>query len=363
MIPYKKILYFLILLIITISCQTPYYPEDLDDNEKILVVEGFLTNKPGPYHVSLSWAAPFETGEISFVQNATVIISDDKGNREVLTESGYGDYLTKKDGIKGTIGNTYKLRIELADGSIYESIPSVMKTPPVFDTIYAERGILKKISKNTYGDIIIHEDDGLNVYIDMKTNDHEQGYFRYSSRYYAQHIHTIPGAEGPISVYCPSFGNLNDMPNVKAAIFNGTNYIVKKQNMGFLTYIVYKETDSTSARWPYGWVIANTLYTIDVHVFEYYQAIVDQLNASERIFDPVATQITGNIKCITDTTKLALGIMEVASTNTFYTAFYWYPGIRELLMKNLPGYIWPDVDTCSIGVIPDFWITINTFYE
>ena len=127
---------YTILILLLISCQKPYYPDNLDSGKNIPVVQGWIYNTPGPYEVTLFWASPFGNQQINPINDAVVYISDDYGNREQLTMTMPGHYFTSIDGIRGTPGHTYSLRIELSDGNIYESNPEKMNEIIEGDTLY-----------------------------------------------------------------------------------------------------------------------------------------------------------------------------------------------------------------------------------
>src|SRR5581483_8560589 len=94
-----------------------------------LVVEGLITDQPGPYVVTISRAVPvtqdaqLQTPPI-YESGATVVIQDDQGNRETLIEKSSGSYYTSF--FQGIVGRTYSISIKTIDGSTYESIPETM---------------------------------------------------------------------------------------------------------------------------------------------------------------------------------------------------------------------------------------------
>ncbi len=61
---------------------------------------------------------------------------DDLGNNEQLREVSTGVYQTSPTGIQGRIGGVYKLRIELLNGNIFESIPDTLLSPGTIDSLY-----------------------------------------------------------------------------------------------------------------------------------------------------------------------------------------------------------------------------------
>jgi hypothetical protein len=85
---------------------------DLTDVPPRVVIEGFLTDQPGPYSVRISTTADFYDPNIFAAQeNAIVRISDDQGNEDILTETSPGFYETTT--LQGERGVTYTLEVAL----------------------------------------------------------------------------------------------------------------------------------------------------------------------------------------------------------------------------------------------------------
>lgn len=84
-----------------------------------LVIEGKVTNKPGPYFVKISLSNGFNDLNTSDpISEAIVKISDDLGNEEILVSSEPGIFQTTS--IQGTIGVNYYLEV-LYDDITYKA--------------------------------------------------------------------------------------------------------------------------------------------------------------------------------------------------------------------------------------------------
>lgn len=103
-----------------------------------IVVDGFITDQPSPYTVKISKAFDIESKETikTPITVKHLILSDDHGFSEELTESNSGIYQTKVAGIRGQIGRVYQLRVELLDGKIYESVPDTLLSAGKMDSVY-----------------------------------------------------------------------------------------------------------------------------------------------------------------------------------------------------------------------------------
>lgn len=103
-----------------------------------LAIDGFISDQPGPYEVKLNKAFDIQSKIVfkTAVSARKVTISDDHGNSENLTQITQGVYRTRTGGIHGVIGRAYKLRVELLDGRIYESIPDTIYRAGKVDSVY-----------------------------------------------------------------------------------------------------------------------------------------------------------------------------------------------------------------------------------
>ena len=107
----KKIipLYFLTLLLM--GCDK-IITLPIKDNESRIVIEGFITDQPGPYFVKLSRSVNIdETSNYPIINNAMITILDNTGRKDTLSYSNNGVYKTKS--LQGIYGRTYFLEVSV----------------------------------------------------------------------------------------------------------------------------------------------------------------------------------------------------------------------------------------------------------
>jgi hypothetical protein len=95
----------------------------LNNSMAQLVIEGNISDEPGPYTVKLSKTVNFSNANTyPPVTDAFVIISDKAGVHDTLSETKSGLYQTHR--ITGTPGNTYTLKV-IAEGKQYDAVSTM----------------------------------------------------------------------------------------------------------------------------------------------------------------------------------------------------------------------------------------------
>ncbi len=115
----KLIILVLFTSFFLVSCEKEI-EIDLNEGDTQIVIEGEITNEPGPYKVKISKTVNFNKGNnFPGVSNAIVTITDNLGNTEQLIEIENGIYQTSS--LVGIQGNTYTLNISV-EGKNYSAI-------------------------------------------------------------------------------------------------------------------------------------------------------------------------------------------------------------------------------------------------
>ncbi len=131
----KYIINTTLLVLILSSCEKTV---DLKykGNQSKIIIEGNITNEPGPYFVKISKSiALSDTGIYPTINNAVVTINDNMGNSEALTPQGNGTYRTNS--LTGVAGRTYTLTVN-AESQTYTATSTMPQTVP-FDSIKVEQ--------------------------------------------------------------------------------------------------------------------------------------------------------------------------------------------------------------------------------
>lgn len=142
----------LFLLALASSCEDPI-DIDIPDGPERLVVEGWITDQPGPYEIKLSITNNFnDTALNPKIQNASVSVMDSRGGVFDFTEQSPGSYLSSPDW-EGEPGFTYTGMITLSDGTKVVSSPEPLSAVPELDSLF-----YKEVFPATIIDGIIQEE-------------------------------------------------------------------------------------------------------------------------------------------------------------------------------------------------------------
>ncbi len=345
-------------LLFFVGCQEEYIT-DIDQMDRVLVVDGLLTNTPGPHKVSLTLAGRFQDDYFpSPVLGARVSISDQTGAKVSLYETGNGDYLTPQN-FYGKPGNTYVLEVEIPDGLLagnsYRSAPQTIMPPVNIDSVYGVYGqeVFYKYS-NVTGRIFQTKAEGAHVY--LKTSpDHEQpANFRFVSVMYVQYF--IPISDVTVD-FCWLKMAVNDYLRTEIGRYAHLEGSIER--MGFSPFYSTNIPYLGFPQNPYyekARAFINKLYTLNDDSYAFHKNKSEQLTNEGRFFDPIASQLPGNMRCLNDSNVKVLGLFEASSelvvTYNVVTDFWEKNVIIEFIhpLDHVP------VTGCLRNNHPEHWV-------
>lgn len=309
------------------SCTEIYVP-NINTDKEALVVEGLITDSDGPYTVKLSQAQLYTSDEsdteTSIAYGAAVTITDNDNYVYPLTETSAGVYVTDNS-FKAVVGKKYQLHITTKDGVEYESSSERLLAPESYDSIRAFTTTQDYVDVNSDVVNVKGADVRMNLFTNYSSADSVYA-CRFETQLVYQYWYTyrdrdINGNE-IMTYHWVNFG-------WKKFMLNTTNNITEEKspsaspaiNNHSLCFVPYDALN-------YGLIIPTPTiiyylkvkqYSMNHDSYRFYEAANDQLSAGDKLFDPISSQLYGNIKCVTDSSKLALGLFEVSSVK--YHAF------------------------------------------
>jgi hypothetical protein len=128
----KHFLGYLFLLLVLLACVKPYYPT-IDKYERVIVIDGTLTDDGTPPLVNISYSSNVKGAKIEKVAGAVVSIVTSDGQNYNLSEISKGTYSYTKAMFPVTIGSSYQLEVE-NEGQVFKStMEKLIPSSPITD--------------------------------------------------------------------------------------------------------------------------------------------------------------------------------------------------------------------------------------
>ncbi|MCD4793026.1 MAG: DUF4249 domain-containing protein [Bacteroidales bacterium] len=285
------------------GCIEPF-DASIDKYENILVIDGIITDDPGPYTVKISRSTSTDNIQYIYVSGATVIISDNDGNSEILSEIEAGVYSTSENGIQGITNNYYKIYIKTLDGNEYESEFQKLHPSTKIDSLYGNIDF-----QSTDGTNLLHE--GYQFFIETQPEGNETQYFlweaietyKYYAEYKLEYYHEYDSVyiiHNQDSLY--TCWRTDRIQNVFTIETTGNNKIL------FPLHFTSADTKKLYA----GYSLLVKQYTTDYESYQYWSNIAKLMLQGESLYNIQPFQIIGNVKNINDPDEPVLGYFTAA---------------------------------------------------
>jgi len=401
----------LTLAVSLFSCKElyDYQAETIGD---YLVVEGMITDDPGPYYVTLSKAIAFSNDLRLYSYNpekekgATVIIKSDKGEEAFMVEEERkpGTYATRSEDITGEAGHRYWLSIRTQKGDEYESYPSMLLDRPDIPNLHAvaaEKTVLDESGPD--GTFVIK--NGMQLSCDVN-NINAADYIKIDYLTFTPHHYyidstffgdtimflidpvipetlSVPMYEKGNNVYCWVMKLPDVVPNIIGTGGAVPGSLLKDIPVGFINQnSVYSALDTIFSDLPEEYVISDVnkeisggvlreiitqvfysnyyyvdvkAYAINDTVYEYYRNLKNQTTANNKIFDPVPVELTGNLHCVSNPDKSVYGIFTAASVMKRQFYIQWAGRYSVPYIEKLDYYFPVQASGCLYDEEPVFW--------
>jgi hypothetical protein len=370
------------------SCYKVYEPK-IDKGQNVLVVNGMITNKTEAYHIMLSYADPYNsTASPEPSGGANIYVSDDLGNQYSFHEVNKGDYASDSLQFTGQPGRKYRLHIVTPDGTEYVSATQRLFPEVSPESVYTEFDTEETFDKNIGLKTSTH---GADIFADITNMSDTIPQFRITSDLVMQYFYSIGFRLRwdlllTFNYYCWQTVNANSNINLTGVDYSLNSALIKKHPVCFLdnNFTVYAPRydlklnmdDTTDVKHEVGYrnydihhrILYLNQYTLNNDTYMYYKGLASQMQSEGKLFDPIAAQLTGNIKCITDPNKKVIGFFEASSVNysAYVVDFRNLSNSQPSLIKT-PYILPPELVGCVINRIgsphqdhniPSFWISI-----
>jgi hypothetical protein len=291
---------------ITISCVDEYWPDLGTKYDKVLVVDGMVTDQPGPYTIRLSQSATVNEPVFMPLSGYQATIVDNLGNSELLTEEETGVYRTSPEGIRGVVGRSYQLVVVSPDGKRYESGFEELRLATGIDSIY---------TVTEHQPVTGYDTDlpGYQFYVDTYRSEMDTNYFFWrlegTYKYHANHtlkyyfdgqFHSVGKWD---SLYtCYATNKVHDIFTYK------TEDLTEPKVLGLPLHFVGTETKKLSIRYS----LLVRQMSITRQAYEFWNSIAELEAEQESLYTRQPYQIRGNMNNVADAEEPVLGYFMAA---------------------------------------------------
>ena len=349
----KELIQLVFLVFILTSCEE-YYNPAMDVVPPILVVDAHLSNDAQHSFVKLTMTNDFyNTAQAKLVTGARVKIIDE-GNQSVDGYEQSTGYFVFADTLVS--GKRYRIRITY-NKDIYESYAVLMPPLPSIDSLYTKDKPVNGFLTDAYGVVTPIVTPSRDICIDAPITSALQ-YYRFSNRAVLQWAYYPPSTGGPPPP--PWFGwksiHDNGLFNLAGPKDFRVSADIHQHSLMTLAYNGQDYLDSAS-QIPMGWILIIDQYGITQESYDFHLKLNKQFSAEGNLFDPVQTQVYGNIHCVTSPDKIVLGFFDLNSYRQY--RYYLYLGFgpgSQGLQRRLNRYLEiPENGYREDGIRPDFW--------
>jgi len=354
-----KVKWVLTFLILNACVEQIYF--DIPPAEFQTVVEGMISDAPGPYTVFVSKGISLDA-DSSYrapLSNVKVTLFDDEGNSEDFTETTPGVY--KSAGImEGRVGHSYVLRLETAEGKRFESEPE--RINPVGEISDIRFEFEARTVVEPFGEV---NADVFNIYVDADAGNGAENYIRwkftgtykvitYPELHYTWNPPYTPYKDpwpcsGYILVGGPigSGGLLEKVGECTCCTCWVSQYETEPQlsdeqlvSGGQFKNIKVGEVPITNATFHEKYLVQVEQMSLSRSAFEFFKLVRSQKEGASSLFQPPSGEIRGNIKAM-NSNDAVIGIFWATSSRTssrfIYPSDVPYP-VTTIDYLTLPCY-------------------------
>jgi hypothetical protein len=297
----KHAIYFYAMLTFIVTCCIePYQPPAVTEDLNLLVVDGFVNCSTGSASIRLSHSIKLSDKQNPAMETgAQVSIKDSDGIKYLLTETDAGTYTLT--GVTFDLSKTYQLHIQTIAGKEYQSASVPFLTTPPLDSVTWKP-----------------EPNGVSISV----NAHDE---TSASKYYQWHYTEVWAYT---SKYGSSFKVVNGVIITRPVEDNIYYCWGTEQSRDIMIGTSQRLSEDVISDYQVTFVPAGTIkltrkYSILVQQqaitkegYDYLLQLKKTTESLGGLFDPLPSQVTGNISCVTDPSEIVLGYFSGATTQS-----------------------------------------------
>lgn len=354
------------------ACEELFVP-DIDSQTTHLVFDGFISDQEEIQQVNISRSVAYNSSSIfNAATGFTVQIEDNFGQVISLVEDrNTGKYYSELK-VKGLYNHQYRLVATSPEGKTYIStFESMQRAAPINEITgsYNVKQWLEKVDGIGY---VEHNEEGMYAQANCNFSAYTP-FYRYEHQIVYLNSQVYPTKPYSTAVYIAR--PANSFSKGLIAVANGNLYTNKKivdfpvdffKKSYMEREIILDSIERDSAgnevfdknKIQYnqsGLLIQLKQYSLSEVGFNFWNAIYNQQQSSGQLFDPVESQIVGNISCESDSTEMVFGYFG-ASSVTMLNRHMYLAYNKEVLVQPIDTFPQLDGMIASYGKFY-FWVS------
>jgi hypothetical protein len=305
--------YILFLSLLFASCEKYYHPS-MDVVSGQLVVDAQITNDITRNVVHLTRTRSFyDNLPVLEVSGATISLVQIGGKAIQATENKTGYYVFNTVPVSG---KQYYLRIVIGNNT-YESRAATMPPPPTITNFYTTH-VVYTINENS-GESTprTYQREGREVDTDLPLTS-ELSYYRFVLRSLIEwKWDSIPGSIFPEAYGWYSYQN-NERFHLAGTRDMTSSGKVTKHPLWTIDYspLLYFHSSLRQLTSP-GWILFVEQFGITKESYDYHEKLNNQFAATGSLFDPIQTQVYGNVLCKSNPLEIVYGFFDLYSVQEY----------------------------------------------
>jgi hypothetical protein len=308
----KNTLLFFILTFMLTSCFKAYEPEIVGSDINKLVVSGLVTDLEGNQTVKITTSSSITEQEENVVTGCTVTISDDKGNKFPMTDSGKGNYTGLIDPLYLTPGSSFKVEILTPDGSNIVSDFDQFSTCPEVDSVYYIRKDIPTIDPDKFT-------QGIQFYVDMNGKNTDSRYYRWEAietwKFTADYpIEWLWDGQKVLHIYPPDYSKDTCWTTllVRDIFTLSTEKLAENKYKQSALHFV----DNTTQRLLHGYSLLIKQYSMSEAAHKYWNLLRANSTSEGGLYERQPLASKGNLHNLTHPDQNVLGFFGVSSVTS-----------------------------------------------
>ncbi len=328
---YIRLLFSGLLLSAVGSCIDPFNPPEIDNKNTYLVFDGYVqANGTDTSWIRLSRTQNIHDNSIPVKENgASVIVENEGGQTFVFQSVWYGEGLYYLPPVNLDISQKYRLLISLSNGKSYESDWQQLSiSPPIDSVTYTLDG-------RAGVQIYVHTHDPANQTRFYKWTFDET--WEYRAPLYSA-LELVGKTREELKVVEREIDINRCWSSLNATNINLFTTATLSQDLVRYHPITYISANTDKLLYLYSIIVQQQALTREA--YDYWTELAKNNETNGSIFDPFPSQLSGNIRSVSDSKERVLGFFSGGVTHSQ----------RIFIRESLGRYPFcTEIDTVSFG--------------